>query len=229
VRFIRGGRGEPFTNVPYFWSDQHGVRIQFAGYLTGEEETGDSRTADGSLFLYRRDGVATGVLAFDRRAEFARLRALLRRELGWHTASELVCGKPVSVECGQRTVEERCADQQVIVVGAGPTGLLNALGLARQRVEVTVVERASGIQDSPRAIVYHWATLDGLARLGVLDDAARAGFLKQDYAYRLRRTGEIIEYGPKALEGKAERPCNLHLGQGALARPGRPCATPSRP
>ncbi|WP_312870530.1 FAD-dependent oxidoreductase [Streptomyces himalayensis] len=108
-------------------------------------------------------------------------------------------------------------EQQAIIAGAGPTGLLNALGLAQQGVVVTVVERASALQNSPRAMVYHWATLDGLARLGVLDDAVRAGFLKQDYAYRVRRTGEIIEYGLNALEGKVQHPYNLHLGQGALA------------
>ncbi|GAA4024819.1 NAD(P)/FAD-dependent oxidoreductase [Streptomyces plumbiresistens] len=109
-------------------------------------------------------------------------------------------------------------EQQVIVAGAGPTGLLNALGLAQQGVVVTVVERASALQDSPRAMVYHWATLGGLARLGVLDDALRTGFRKQDYAYRVRRTGEIIEYGLSALEGTVRHPYNLHLGQGALAQ-----------
>ncbi|KIQ17546.1 FAD-dependent oxidoreductase [Rhodococcus sp. MEB064] len=108
-------------------------------------------------------------------------------------------------------------DQQVTVIGAGPTGLLTALGLARQGVTVTVVERAPGLQDTPRAIVYHWSTLDGLARLDLLDDAGRAGFFKQDYAYRVRATGEIISYGLAALDGKVERPHNLHLGQGALA------------
>jgi 2-polyprenyl-6-methoxyphenol hydroxylase-like FAD-dependent oxidoreductase len=107
--------------------------------------------------------------------------------------------------------------QQVVVVGAGPTGLLTALGLAQQGVEVTVVERAPGLQDAPRAIVYHWSTLDGLERLGLLQDATRAGFLKQDYAYRVRRTGEVIEYGLKALEGRVKHPYNLHLGQNALA------------
>lgn len=109
-------------------------------------------------------------------------------------------------------------DQQVIVVGAGPTGLLCALGLAQQGISVTVIEKQPGLQDSPRAIVYHWATLDGLARLDVLDDATSVGFLKQDYAYRVRRTGEVIGYGLQALEGKVERPYNLHLGQGALAQ-----------
>jgi 3-(3-hydroxy-phenyl)propionate hydroxylase/6-hydroxy-3-succinoylpyridine 3-monooxygenase len=108
-------------------------------------------------------------------------------------------------------------EQQVVVVGAGPAGLLTALGLARQGIEVTVLERAPGLQDAPRAIVYHWATLDGLAELGLLDDAVAAGFLKQDYAYRVAATGETISYGLSALDGKVERPYNLHLGQGALA------------
>ncbi|MFI6310090.1 FAD-dependent oxidoreductase [Nocardia fusca] len=108
-------------------------------------------------------------------------------------------------------------DQQVVVVGAGPTGLLTALGLAQQGLEITVVERFPGLQDAPRAIVYHWSSLDGLERLGLFDDAKQAGFLKQDYAYRVRKTGEIIEYGLGALEGRVKHPYNLHLGQGALA------------
>lgn len=87
VHLIRGSGGESFANVPYFWSDQHGVRIQFAGHLTGDEEIVESHTADGSLFLYRRGEVATGVLAFERRAPFVKLRALLRRQLSWQTVS----------------------------------------------------------------------------------------------------------------------------------------------
>ncbi|NDV06132.1 NAD(P)-binding protein [Rhodococcus sp. IEGM 248] len=109
-------------------------------------------------------------------------------------------------------------DQQVTIVGAGPTGLLTALGLAQHGISVSVVERAPALQDTPRAIVYHWSTLDGLSRLGLLEKACGAGFLKQDYAYRVRDTGEIISYGLAALNGKVERPYNLHLGQGALAK-----------
>ncbi|MGY1812222.1 FAD-dependent oxidoreductase [Blastococcus sp. SYSU D00820] len=109
-------------------------------------------------------------------------------------------------------------ERQVVIVGAGPTGLVTALGLAQQGIEVTVVERFSELQDAPRAVVYHWSTLDGLERLDLYDDAVRAGFLKQDYAYRIRRTGEIIPYRLKALEGRVKHPHNLHLGQGSLAK-----------
>ncbi|MBW8799005.1 MAG: NAD(P)/FAD-dependent oxidoreductase [Streptomyces sp.] len=90
VKLLRGSEGEGFTNVPYFWSDQHGVRIQFAGHLAGDEEIVESRAADGSLFLYRRGEAVTGVLAFERRAEFVKLRARLRRELSWQAVGEFV-------------------------------------------------------------------------------------------------------------------------------------------
>ncbi|GAB04541.1 FAD-dependent oxidoreductase [Gordonia amarae] len=108
-------------------------------------------------------------------------------------------------------------DQQVIVAGAGPTGLLNALGLARQGVRVTVVERFPEIPSAPRAPLYHWSVLEGLERLGVLEDALAAGFTKQDYEYRVRETGEIVAYGLQCLEGHVKYPFNLHLGQHRLA------------
>ncbi|MFI2035829.1 NAD(P)/FAD-dependent oxidoreductase [Streptomyces bottropensis] len=90
VKLIRGSESEDFANVPYFWSDQHGIRIQFSGHLNGDEEIVASRTTDGSLFLYRRGEVVTGVLAFERRAQFVKLRALLRRELSWQAVGELM-------------------------------------------------------------------------------------------------------------------------------------------
>jgi 3-(3-hydroxy-phenyl)propionate hydroxylase len=105
---------------------------------------------------------------------------------------------------------------QVIVAGAGPVGVLNALGLARAGVEVTVLERGEAVAQSPRAMVYHWSVLDGLERLGVYDDAVGAGFLKQDYAYRLHRTGDEVRYGLQSLEGLVRHPHNLHLGQNVL-------------
>ena len=52
----------------------------------------------------------------------------------------------------------------VLIAGAGPVGLITALGLARAGVDVTVIEAEPRIADSPRAIVYHWTVLEPLAR-----------------------------------------------------------------
>lgn len=105
----------------------------------------------------------------------------------------------------------------VLIVGAGPVGVLNALRLARRGIQVELFERNTAVTQSPRAMVYHWSVLDGLERLGVYDDAVAAGFLKQDYTYKVHKTGEEINYGLSVLEGLVSHPHNLHLGQHRLA------------
>ncbi len=105
----------------------------------------------------------------------------------------------------------------VLIVGAGPVGLLNALGLARTGVSVTVLEAEPTIGDAPRAMVYHWSVLEGIERLGLLDAAKQVGFTKQDYAYYVYATGEKIELSVGVLEGLVAHPYNLHMGQHRLA------------
>jgi len=105
----------------------------------------------------------------------------------------------------------------VIVVGGGPVGLLSALGLAQAGVRVCVIDAEAQVIQSPRAAVYHWSVLDGLARLGVLEEALGAGVRKQDYTYRVAATGERIFFSMDVLKDHTAHPYNLHLGQHLLA------------
>jgi 2-polyprenyl-6-methoxyphenol hydroxylase-like FAD-dependent oxidoreductase len=107
--------------------------------------------------------------------------------------------------------------EDVIVIGGGPVGLINALGLAQAGVRVTVIEAEPQIIHSPRAAVYFWSVLDGLGRLRILDEAEAAGVRKQDYTYLVRGTGERIEYSMAVLAGQTPHPYNLHLSQDRLA------------
>lgn len=108
-------------------------------------------------------------------------------------------------------------EESVTIVGAGPAGLIAALGLAKSGVEVNVLERGKGIVASPRAIAYHWSCLEGLSELGLLDEALQVGFSKQDYCFIEFATGERVEYSLDVLEGRTKFPFNLHLGQDLLA------------
>ena len=71
---------EPFAPVPFFWSDQYDVKIQFAGRMRPDDEL---RVVAGSLAerkftaLYGRAGRLTAVLAFSRPRDLAKYRRLI--------------------------------------------------------------------------------------------------------------------------------------------------------
>lgn len=60
-------------------------------------------------------------------------------------------------------------DTDVLVVGAGPTGLMTALVLARRGVPVTVVDGKSGPTRESRAIVVHPRSMELYAQLGLAE------------------------------------------------------------
>jgi 3-(3-hydroxy-phenyl)propionate hydroxylase/6-hydroxy-3-succinoylpyridine 3-monooxygenase len=107
--------------------------------------------------------------------------------------------------------------EDVIIVGGGPVGFINALGLAQAGARVGIIEAEPQIISSPRAAVYFWSVLEGFERLGILDEAETEGLCKQDYTYLVRATGERIEYSMEVLAGHTPHPYNLHLGQHRLA------------
>ncbi|MDH4580691.1 hypothetical protein E8F20_02245 [Pseudomonas sp. BN415] len=112
---------------------------------------------------------------------------------------------------------EMAAGNKVVVVGAGPTGLLIALGLAQAGAEVTVIDKGEGVLRSPRAMVYLPSTLKVLDDVGVLEDAKRIG------AFGYRFTQHFLLSGQKGgldfhdLEGITPYSYILHFGQDELA------------
>ncbi|MEU3269315.1 FAD-dependent monooxygenase [Saccharomonospora sp. NPDC006951] len=109
-------------------------------------------------------------------------------------------------------------DNEVIIVGAGPVGLIAALGLAKRGIGVTVLDAAGDILDEPRGMTYHWAALAGLERLGVLADATEIGYLKHDWSAQVFRTGERLSMDIGVLKDDVRHPYSLVLGQDALGR-----------
>ena len=81
VATLLGTGGPAPTPVPYFWSDQYGARIQFAG---SRREGDIARVVEGScadrsfLVVYERDGHPVAVLAMNQSRLFTRWRRQLR-------------------------------------------------------------------------------------------------------------------------------------------------------
>jgi NADPH-dependent 2,4-dienoyl-CoA reductase/sulfur reductase-like enzyme len=87
---------EAFSPVPYFWSDQHGVKIQFAGTarfdVSGGEEADEVRVVEGSLAerklvaLYGRKDRVVGVLALGKPARLVHYRKRIADGMSWAEA-----------------------------------------------------------------------------------------------------------------------------------------------
>jgi len=108
--------------------------------------------------------------------------------------------------------------RQVVVVGAGPVGLLTALGLARQGVEVTVLDAEPAVVKSPRAAVYFHTTISILRKLGLSEEAHEIGLASTEFNMRWLETGEVMRSDMRdALEPGQEFDHNLHFGQHILA------------
>ena len=63
---------------------------------------------------------------------------------------------------------------KVIIVGAGPVGLVAALRLVRAGFTVTVLEQAPELHAEPRASTFHCSTLDLLDTMGLADELIAA-------------------------------------------------------
>jgi 3-(3-hydroxy-phenyl)propionate hydroxylase/6-hydroxy-3-succinoylpyridine 3-monooxygenase len=102
---------------------------------------------------------------------------------------------------------------QVIVSGAGPVGLVTALGLAQAGVEVLVLDKASSVGTAPRAMAYRYVVLEGFERLGVLAEFLREGFRVDGLNFVDHATGEQIHHSLRPVDGLVRHPYTLHLGQ----------------
>jgi len=107
--------------------------------------------------------------------------------------------------------------RDVVVVGAGPVGLVTALGLAKAGVSVTVIEAEPRINDSPRAAVYFPTTLKILDHLGILADALEISYLSTSFCFHLLATREVARIADTFPPG-SPYPYNAHFGQHLLAQ-----------
>ena len=79
---------------------------------------------------------------------------------------------------------------QVLIVGAGPTGLVLAIRLARHGVAVRIIDKNSGPGQASRAMAVHARTLEFYRQLGFADVVVNLGIKIE--AIHLREGGEDV-------------------------------------
>src|SRR5262245_7573924 len=66
-------------------------------------------------------------------------------------------------------------DLQVLIVGAGPTGLTLALWLTRLGVGIRIIDRSAGPGETSRALAVQARTLEFHRQIGIVEDVLREG------------------------------------------------------
>lgn len=105
---------------------------------------------------------------------------------------------------------------RVIVVGAGPVGLLTALVLAKQDVPVLVLEAERGLTIDLRAGTYHPPSMELMAPYGITAAMHRIGIKVPRWQIRDKRAGVIVEWDLSVLADITPYPYRFHLEQHRL-------------
>jgi 3-(3-hydroxy-phenyl)propionate hydroxylase len=104
----------------------------------------------------------------------------------------------------------------VVIAGAGPTGLMCALALARRGVPVVVCEAEPSLTHDLRAGSFHPPTQEMMAPYGITERMHQHGLRVRRWQIRSRRGGLVAEFDLGLLAGATPYPYRLHLEQHRL-------------
>ena len=104
----------------------------------------------------------------------------------------------------------------VVIAGAGPTGLMCALALAKQRIPVVLCEAEPSLTHDLRAGSYHPPTQDMMAKYGITQRMHEHGLQVPRWQIRERRGGRVADFDIGLLADLTAYPYRLHLEQHRL-------------
>jgi 3-(3-hydroxy-phenyl)propionate hydroxylase len=106
--------------------------------------------------------------------------------------------------------------ERVVIVGAGPVGLVAAASLLKEGIPVTILEGTSDLAQDLRASTFHPPTLDMLDRLGVARTLVDQGLICPHWQFRDRKEGVVATFDLGMLEGETAHPYRLQCEQWKL-------------
>lgn len=104
----------------------------------------------------------------------------------------------------------------VIVVGAGPVGLVTAFLLGQRRIPYTLVAAEPVLATDLRASTFHPPTLDMLDEYGLAVPLIAQGLRSPTWQIRLHETGERAEFDLSVIAGDTRHPFRLQCEQSKL-------------
>ena len=106
--------------------------------------------------------------------------------------------------------------QSVIIVGAGPVGLVTAALLVEQGMQVVLIEACNELPHDLRASTFHPPTLDMLERFGVVGAMIEQGLICPTWQFRDRKEGVIATFELSRLEPDTNHPYRVQCEQWRL-------------
>jgi NADPH-dependent 2,4-dienoyl-CoA reductase/sulfur reductase-like enzyme len=85
-----------YSTIPYFWSDQYDVRIQFVGVNDSDEVVvvdGDLDSENRLVALYRKGDTLVGALAIQGQTEIMKYRGMVARQAPWQEALDFAAAR----------------------------------------------------------------------------------------------------------------------------------------
>ena len=104
----------------------------------------------------------------------------------------------------------------VLVVGAGPVGLVAASLLVAEGISVVLVETSTELPRDLRASTFHPPTLDMLERFGVVDAMIAQGLICPTWQFRDRQGGAVATFELSRLLLDTNHPYRLQCEQWRL-------------
>ncbi|HUZ72803.1 MAG TPA: FAD-dependent monooxygenase [Stellaceae bacterium] len=101
----------------------------------------------------------------------------------------------------------------IVIAGAGPCGLVTALGLARHGVPTVVLEAEPSLPQDLRATTFHPPTLDMLAELGVAAPLIALGNVAAEWQFRDRSAGRVAAFDLALIADETRYPYRLQCEQ----------------